>query len=281
MKNVNLQRNRVTDSTLHHAAEETAFGKKSSVPVSSCQAMSNDDLEHTETLGRAFIFSMQTENRKLWQHTPETQFLLPTIKNVKTSTRAKIISGFLSSPLHKETSNAETVLPDLESWGQNRPGRSGQSSRCSHFSIMHLPAHAATRQKCLQHIMSMLPPPPAQQTALPQHKVAHVILLARTKAFQIGQGMNKQQLLQLTARWGASPLLIAALNPTSPWGVLPIVSALKDFPTNSGSYISHRGRQYQLYFPESCTSQASRYSSQTCSSKQRLQWHCTRLSRWR
>lgn len=42
--------------------------------------------------------------------------------------------------------------------------------------------------------MSVLPPPPAQQPALSQDQVPHVIPPARTKAHRIGQGMNKQQL---------------------------------------------------------------------------------------
>lgn len=59
MKNINLQSNRVTDSTLHHAAEETAFGKNPP-----CWSVtSTDDQEHAETLGRVSISSTQTENR--------------------------------------------------------------------------------------------------------------------------------------------------------------------------------------------------------------------------
>lgn len=191
------------------------------------------------------------------QHTPVTQPLLATIRMGKFQKGQKVsLDFFPPHSFHQETSNAETVLPDLESWGQNRPGRSGQSSRRSHFSIMHLTAHAATQQKCLQHIMTMLPPAPAQQPVLPQDKVAHIILLARTKSFQIGQGINKQQLLQPRARCGGSPLLLAALNLSSPWRALPIVPTLKDFPSNSGSHIAHSGRPAvpaalpsELHFP--------------------------------
>lgn len=46
------------------------------------QAMSNDDLEHTETLGTVFIYSMQTENRQRLQlNTPRKQnFFLPPLE---------------------------------------------------------------------------------------------------------------------------------------------------------------------------------------------------------
>lgn len=140
------------------------------VPVSPCQAMFHDDLEDTETLGTVFIYSVQTENRQRLQLNTlqKHNFFLPPLGMGKPQEGQKVSLDFFPPHSTKKTANAETVLPDLESWGQNRPGRSGQSSRCSHFSIMRLPAHAATRQKCLQHTMSMLPPPPAQQPALPQ-----------------------------------------------------------------------------------------------------------------
>lgn len=59
MKNVNLQSDGVTESTLHHAAEEAAFGKN---PV--CRSVTpTGDQEHKETLGRVCVSLTQTENR--------------------------------------------------------------------------------------------------------------------------------------------------------------------------------------------------------------------------
>lgn len=231
-----------------------SFWKKSFVPVSSYQAMSTDDLEHTNT-GDSFHLPYADWEQTMIapQHTPETQFLLGSNRMGNFWPFLNLSLDFFP-PHSTERHLMLKLFCQTSSRGQNRRGRSGQSSRSSHFPIMDLPAHGATQQKCLQHIMSILPPPPAQQPVLPQDKVAHIILLARTKAFQIGQGMNKQQLLQQTARRGASPLLLAALNQSSPWGVLPIISALKDFPANSGWYTSCSGRQHQLYFPVSCTS---------------------------
>lgn len=114
MKNVNLQSNRVT--TLHHTAEETAFGKKSFVPVSSYQAISNDDLEHTNT-GGEFSFTLcrelRTDNDCTSTHSRNTVSSWQQ-ENGKLLALLEVISGFLSSPFHKETPNDEAVLPDLE-----------------------------------------------------------------------------------------------------------------------------------------------------------------------
>jgi len=60
MKNVNLQRDRATDSTLHHAAEETGFGKN---PLR-WSATSTDHQVHTETLGRVSLSATQTGDRQ-------------------------------------------------------------------------------------------------------------------------------------------------------------------------------------------------------------------------
>lgn len=97
--------------------------------------MSTDDQEHAETPRRISASSTKIENKHLLQlNTLQKHnfFLLP-LGMRKPQEGQKSICGSLFSPFHKSTSNPETILPDLESRGQKRPGRSTRCSGCSHF----------------------------------------------------------------------------------------------------------------------------------------------------
>lgn len=76
--------------------------KNNSVLVRPCQAKSNDDLEHTETLGTIFIYSMQTENRQSLQLNTlqKYNFLLPPLEweNLKKGRKYLWISFFPIPP---------------------------------------------------------------------------------------------------------------------------------------------------------------------------------------